>query len=118
MLGFCRSQTARAMFQLPELVLFSLLSLVVIMPVWWGWRFALLYLRCKPSLYPPDAKLPRVAVLLPLRGVDPFLQTCLRGLLCQNYPNYCIHLVVDSAADPANELVASILNEGCPHGVK
>jgi hypothetical protein len=42
----------------------------------------------------------------------------------KNYPlenpknHYCIHLVVDSSTDPANEFVASILKEGYPGGVE
>ena len=36
----------------------------------------------------PDNELPKTAVILCLRGADPFLANCLRSLFNQNYPNY------------------------------
>jgi GT2 family glycosyltransferase len=44
-----------------------------------------------------------VAVLLALRGRDPFLSATLAGLLEQRYPDYTVHVVVDSAEDPVWE---------------
>ena len=48
-----------------------------------------------------DSELPKVAIALCLRGADPFLPKCLSALLNQNYPNYELHIVVDSKEDPA-----------------
>ena len=44
---------------------------------------------------------PRVTVLMAVRGHDPSLDDCLRGLIDQNYPDYQVIAVVDSADDPA-----------------
>ena len=43
---------------------------------------------------------PEVAIVLCLRGPDPTLPECLTGLLSQQYPNFSLHLVVDSDCDP------------------
>ena len=42
---------------------------------------------------------PPARVLLCLRGADPFLDRCLRGLATQDYPDYKVMIVVDSATD-------------------
>jgi cellulose synthase/poly-beta-1,6-N-acetylglucosamine synthase-like glycosyltransferase len=44
---------------------------------------------------------PKTAVILCLRGADPFLPACLDGILTQDYPCYDVHIVVDSLDDPA-----------------
>ena len=51
---------------------------------------------------------------LPLRGADPSLEACLEGLLAQDYPAYRVHIVIDSAEDPAQAVVARILAEAGP----
>ncbi|MBS0211186.1 MAG: glycosyltransferase family 2 protein [Planctomycetes bacterium] len=56
-----------------------------------------------------DDECPRVAVILCLRGVDPFLEQTLRQLLAQDYPNFDIRIVLDSRDDPAWALVESVL---------
>ena len=43
---------------------------------------------------------PRVAIVLCLRGPDPTLNECLTSLLKQRYPNFDLHLIVDSDEDP------------------
>jgi hypothetical protein len=64
--------------------------------------------------YPIPHRLPRVAVILPLRGADPSLEACLSGVLAQDYPAYTVHIVVDGAEDPAQAVVTSVLKRG--HG--
>jgi hypothetical protein len=64
--------------------------------------------------YVPPQPLPEVAVLLPLRGADPSLEACLKGLLAQDYPAYRVHIVIDSAEDPAQALVARLLADAGP----
>lgn len=59
---------------------------------------------------------PKAAVLLTLRGADPFLDRCLSGLLRQDYPDYRVFLVVDSADDPALTALAPLL-AGAPNGL-
>lgn len=69
------------------------------------------YLRSyKPQLL-PDEKLPKTAVILCLRGADPFLPNCLRSLLQQNYPKYDLKLIIDSQEDPAFKIVTETINE-------
>jgi hypothetical protein len=50
---------------------------------------------------PDDSELPRAAVLLCLRGSDPYLHQCLAQLADQDYPDYELWIVLDSPADPA-----------------
>jgi cellulose synthase/poly-beta-1,6-N-acetylglucosamine synthase-like glycosyltransferase len=87
------------------LVFFTLLP-VAGMAVAWGY-FAY---RTAKGFEPPHP-LPEVAVLLPLRGADPSLEACLKGLLAQDYPAYRVHIVIDSAEDPAQSVVARVLAE-------
>ncbi|MBF2009385.1 MAG: glycosyltransferase family 2 protein [Chlorogloeopsis fritschii C42_A2020_084] len=72
----------------------------------------LLFLRSPQKNSLPDKELPKVAVILCLRGGDPFLPYCLRSLLQQNYPQYDLKLIVDSKEDPAwkiaNDAIASL----------
>jgi glycosyltransferase involved in cell wall biosynthesis len=56
-----------------------------------------------------DLELPKVAIILSIRGPAPFLLKCLTNLADQNYPNYKIHLVVDHPGDPANEIIGGWL---------
>ena len=44
---------------------------------------------------------PKAAVVLCLRGGDPFLFRCIEGLLSQDYPDYQIRFVVDHVDDPS-----------------
>ncbi len=64
--------------------------------------------------YRPPQPLPEVAVLLPLRGADPSLEACLKGLLAQDYPAYRAYVVIDSAEDPAQAVVARVLDDAGP----
>lgn len=57
----------------------------------WHWR--------RPRL--GDAACPPAAVILCLRGADPFLAATLRALLDQDYPCYELWVVVDGRRDPA-----------------
>jgi cellulose synthase/poly-beta-1,6-N-acetylglucosamine synthase-like glycosyltransferase len=52
---------------------------------------------------------PKTAVILTLRGADPFLNRCVEGLLKQDYPNYTAFLVVDHISDPALPVVKNIV---------
>lgn len=59
-----------------------------------------------------DADCPPAAVILCLRGGDPFLSRCIDGLLGQDYPDYDIFFMVDHAEDPAMSILKRTL-EGC-----
>lgn len=52
----------------------------------------------------------KATVVLCLRGADPFLSHCLHGLLHQDYPNYTVHIVIDSPTDPAWDIVTQKLS--------
>ncbi len=59
----------------------------------------------------PVAKLPRTAIVLCLRGADPFLPKCLEALLKQNYPDYELQIIIDSHQDPAWEIVTQTVKK-------
>lgn len=59
----------------------------------------------------PDEYLPKTAVLLCLRGADPFLADCLRSLFQQNYPQYHVKLIIDSEQDLAWQVAQNVINE-------
>lgn len=61
-----------------------------------------------------DGELPRVAVLLCLRGADPSLAGGLRRLMHQRYPDYEIFIAIDSDTDPAWEIVNQAI-DGSSH---
>jgi cellulose synthase/poly-beta-1,6-N-acetylglucosamine synthase-like glycosyltransferase len=52
---------------------------------------------------------PKAAVILCLRGCDPFLQKCLESILTQDYPDYEVHIVVDRVEDPAWKVAESLV---------
>ena len=54
---------------------------------------------------------PKAAVILCLRGSDPFLTDCLRGLFNLDYPDFDIHIIVDHAGDPAWKNISSVSAE-------
>lgn len=58
-------------------------------------------------------KLPKAAVIMCLRGGDPFLKKTLRGLMTLNYPadRYAVHVVVDGEQDPANAVVLDAVSK-------
>ncbi|ABA22198.1 Glycosyl transferase, family 2 [Trichormus variabilis ATCC 29413] len=71
----------------------------------------LLYVRTWRSKNIPDEQLPKAAVIICLRGADPFLPNCLEALLQQNYPNYDLKVVVDSQDDPAWKIASDSIDK-------
>ncbi|BAY83983.1 glycosyl transferase family protein [Calothrix parasitica NIES-267] len=59
------------------------------------------YLRSNRVNPLSNSQLPKTAIILCLRGSDPFLPNCLKALLEQDYPQYDLKIVVDSQEDPA-----------------
>jgi cellulose synthase/poly-beta-1,6-N-acetylglucosamine synthase-like glycosyltransferase len=88
------------------LAFFTLLPVAAMALAWWRFAWRLRH------PYPAPQRLPEVAVVLPLRGADPSLEACLAGVLAQDYPAYQVHIVVDSAEDPAHAVVANVLARG------
>ncbi|QLE59578.1 glycosyltransferase family 2 protein [Nostoc sp. TCL26-01] len=82
------------------LVIQVCLSLIFLLYVRSSWR----------SKTVPDDKLPKAAIILCLRGVDPFLPKCLEALLKQDYPAYDLKLIIDSQDDPSWEIASNTIN--------
>ncbi len=59
----------------------------------------------------PDDECPRAAVILCVRGLDPFLPACLKGLFQQDYPEYDVWIVVDSTGDEAWPVVDKLAQQ-------
>ena len=57
---------------------------------------------------------PRVALIVPLTGNSPAIETALKSLLNQSYPDYETVLVTRDLADPATPLVLALLSHH-PH---
>jgi hypothetical protein len=70
--------------------------------------FVLALRRPRPAL-PADKDCPKAAVLLSVRGDDPFLGQCIEGLLQQDYPDYCVRIVVDHIQDPAWTVIDQVV---------
>ena len=73
----------------------------------WAAKFQKMLLREPPQC--PETDLPPAVVLLAMRGADPFLPACLKGLVEQNYPDYDIKIIIDSEIDPAATVVTKFL---------
>ncbi|TAE60218.1 MAG: glycosyltransferase family 2 protein [Nostocales cyanobacterium] len=69
------------------------------------------YLRTYKQPQLSDQELPKTAVILCLRGADPFLPNCVRSLLQQNYPEYDLKLILDSPEDPAWKITQEVIAE-------
>jgi cellulose synthase/poly-beta-1,6-N-acetylglucosamine synthase-like glycosyltransferase len=74
-----------------------------------------LYRFRRPQL--ADNECPRAAVILCVRGLDPFFPACLKGLLQQDYPDYEVWIVVDSARDAAWPVVNELAQQSGKHKV-
>ncbi|MCH9653583.1 MAG: glycosyltransferase family 2 protein [Planctomycetes bacterium] len=100
--------------------LLSLISSVIllffaVMYLYWGLGCIKIY---KDNRFHEDDSdyHPIVAVILPLRGNDPFLVDCLNGLLNQDYLKYDVKIIVDHADDPVLEIVNQyLLKHNHPH---
>ena len=74
-----------------------------------------LYRFRRPAL--ADDECPRAAVILCVRGLDPFLPACLTGLFRQDYPDYDVWIVVDSTRDAAWPVVNELARQSGKHEV-
>jgi cellulose synthase/poly-beta-1,6-N-acetylglucosamine synthase-like glycosyltransferase len=101
----------------PAMIALGLAVVFLGMQVVWAWRLAVCY-PPKQALANPGAQLPRVAVVLSVRGADPSLVECLRCLLRQDYPHYEVHIIVDSDSDPAWDLLRPLLDDEAPVDVQ
>ena len=82
----------------------------------WKWARSFERAFSPPSQSLTDAELPRVLVLLSLRGADPFLRNCILSLLRQDYPDYDVRIIVDNISDPAWKVAEDAIQEaGAQH---
>lgn len=58
-----------------------------------------------------DDALPPAAVVLSIRGPDPFLGETVRALLRQEYPDFWIAIVLDNEHDPARKIIESVIRQ-------
>ena len=65
-------------------------------------------------VWPIDKPWPKATVILSLRGNDPFLESCLRNLIRQDYPNFFVQIVIDSDTDPAWTAIQAVQSECGP----
>lgn len=90
--------------------IFGFLAVSMIIQALFGLTFVLRLRSPCPSSVQNDS-LPKAAVILPLRGADPFLADCVRALLNQNYPQYNLQIIVDSWEDPAWNIVSNAIQQ-------
>ena len=98
------------MLSLTILLLF-LFIFVIVMIHWIALGLFLYRIRRKEWRELKEVYCPKVAVILALRGGDPFLRRCLEGLLSQDYAHYAVRIVVDHPNDPALQTVQEVLDE-------
>ena len=84
------------------LLILATIQGVMVLRLWWT-------LRRNGRPVENGQPLPRAAVVLAVRGPDPFLAKCLTGLLEQDYPDYEVFIVVDCLTDPAWEVVSQVV---------
>lgn len=98
------------MLVVPAVICLTILAILLAWQFIWGWRFVRQFPPRNPQIV-NEAELPRVGVVLAVRGADPSLAGCLRGLLNQDYPHYEVRIIVDNLEDPAWNLVHEILGQ-------
>jgi len=79
-----------------------------------GFRF-LRYARRRRS-QPPGNYAPSTAVIIPVTGADPALETHIAAFLTQDYPHYQVVLVVDDERDPAFLKLHALVEKGAERG--
>ncbi len=102
------------MIQLASLFLFLFL-IPTFFVVQSTYKFVRFLKRSPQPIALQDGKLPSVAIVMSVRGLDPSLKDCIHSLLTQDYPNYLIKIVVDSKEDTAWDLLHQI-SQDASHG--
>ena len=92
------------------MIVFATLVVSAAVQAWLTFWFIAALLRFRRPL-PSDERCPKAAIVLCLRGCDPFLENCLAALLRQDYPDYRLHIVIDRADDPARMAVDQAIEQ-------
>ena len=58
---------------------------------------------------------PKICVIMPLRGADPFLQDAIRSVVDSQYPNLHLQIVIDCEQDSARSVVEETLRDVPTH---
>lgn len=61
---------------------------------------------------------PRICVIMPLRGADPFLQDAIRSVVDSQYPNLLLQIIIDCEQDSARSVVEETLRDVPTHRYK
>jgi cellulose synthase/poly-beta-1,6-N-acetylglucosamine synthase-like glycosyltransferase len=69
------------------------------------------YVRDKSSLRKEAAHRPRVALIVPCKGLDPRFHSNIRSFLEQDYENYRLFFVVEDESDPAYRELQALKDE-------
>lgn len=88
----------------------SLLILLAAIEWTLGRSLIALFRKSEPD-EPAPPSFPRAAILMGLKGADPFLLQGLTRLIQQDYPEYEIHIVIDSDSDPAWDVVRQAIEQ-------
>ena len=88
--------------------LFWLLMALILAQAALAFRFLYIVWHFRRDLL-RDEDCPRAAIVLCLRGTDPFLRRCLEAVMDQDYPKFELRIVIDHACDPSHPLVAEVL---------
>ena len=84
-----------------------LASVLLALQGWENRRFVIA--NCRRQLKPFDP--PFVAVIVPVKGMDPDLERSLEALVNQDYPEYEVHFVGENEQDPAYEVVRRLIDD-------
>lgn len=79
-------------------VIAAIITVIAVLRALLAWRFVR-RARGESSLTGLPESLPRVAVFMPVRGVDDSLPEAIKSVLEQDYSNYEVRIIVDSVAD-------------------
>ena len=94
------------------ITLFLFRTIAVIVAVHYGALFMFLHRLKRTEWTKPEGGFsPKTMVLFPLRGADPSLPQCLEKILTQDYPNYHVQFIFDSAEDSALPFVESAVKK-------
>ncbi len=93
-MGIGQSMTALAIFLFAAFVLASFGQIL------FAWIYSRRVRDYRVAEVPED-RLPKAAVILCLRGADPFLEECLERVAQQDYPRFVVRVIVDGPEDPA-----------------
>lgn len=58
-----------------------------------------------------NAPWPRCALIIPVAGKSPLIETALRSLLLQDYPDFHVYMVTATSAEPASGIIEKLIGD-------